>query len=89
MQPRREQISPRKERKERSLQGDNSACSKPPVDIAVKVAFFYKDLILHKTQLSNQCQREVLNKRNCHPIQNQYSEHEGSIRMRNGIGDGF
>ena len=30
------------------IQGDTSVCAKPPVDIDVKVAFYYKDLILKR-----------------------------------------
>ena len=42
--------------------GDHSACPKPPVDIDLRCPYT-------KTQRSNQCQREVLNKLNGHPVQ--------------------
>ena len=38
----------RKERERKYLQGDHSACSKPPVDIDLKVVFYYKILILKR-----------------------------------------
>ena len=31
-----------------TLEGENSACSKPPIDIDVKVAFLYKGFILKR-----------------------------------------
>ena len=48
-------------------QGDHSACSKPPVDIDLKVVFYNKDLRL-KHNLQINVNERFLNKLNGHPV---------------------
>ena len=48
----------------RNVQGDTSGCLKPPVDIELKVAFYYKVLILKRIFHINV--KKVLNYLMCH-----------------------
>ena len=49
-----------------NIQGDPAPCSKPPVDIELKLRFSIRTL--YKTKFSHQCQREVWKKVLDHPV---------------------